>query len=152
MNAWRSIDSTAEQKETLNKIIKKTKRQKNAAALTFCYIQIEEVAIEDGLHHPGDDGDHVKESLKIEPPYPVDEVEGSVESQEEQVVGGDGLGLTSLADHEQLGQDGHRLQVDRERPQDLSKTKRACDCCLMEMYTEKHEHVCHMKGGVTVCF
>lgn len=40
----------------------------------FCYIQIEEVAVEDGLHHPSDNGDHVKESLKVEPPYPVDEV------------------------------------------------------------------------------
>lgn len=99
------------------------KKKKYAAALTFCYIQIEEVAVEDGLHHPGNDGDHVKETLKVEPPYPVDEVEGSVESQEEQVMGGDGLGLTSLADHEELGQDGHRLQVDGERPQNLSRTK-----------------------------
>lgn len=98
-------------------------KKKNAAALTFCYIQIEEVAVEDGLHHPSNDGDHVKETLKVEPPYPVDEVEGSVESQEEQVMGGDGLGLTSLADHEELGQDGHRLQVDGERPQNLSRTK-----------------------------
>lgn len=40
----------------------------------FCYIQIEEVAVEDGLHHPSDNGDHVKESLKVEPPYPVDEI------------------------------------------------------------------------------
>lgn len=38
-------------------------------------------------------------------------------------MGGDGLGLTSLADHEELGQDGHRLQVDGERPQNLSRTK-----------------------------
>lgn len=96
---------------------------KNAAALTFCYIQIEEVAVEDGLHHPGDDGDHVEESFEVEPPYPVDEVEGSVESQEEQVVGGDGLCLTRLADHEKLGQDGHRLQVDGERPQNLGQTE-----------------------------
>lgn len=86
---------------------RKKKLNKTPAALTFCDIQIEEVAVEDGLHHPGNDGDHVKESLKVEPPYPVDEVKGSVESQEEQVVGGDGLGLTGLADHEELGQDGH---------------------------------------------
>lgn len=82
-------------------------RNKIAATLTFCNIQIEEIAVEDGLHHTGDDGDHVKESLKVEPPYPVDEVEGSVESKEEQVVGGDGLSLAGLADHEKLGQDGH---------------------------------------------
>lgn len=36
-------------------------------------------------------------------------------------MGGDGLGLAGLADHEQLGQDGHRLQVDGERPQNLGR-------------------------------
>lgn len=84
--------------------------------LTFCYIQIEEITVEDGLHHSSNNGNHVKESLKIEPPYPVDEVQGSVESQEEQVVGGDGLSFTCLADHEKLRQNGHRLQVDGESP------------------------------------
>jgi hypothetical protein len=34
-------------------------------------------------------------------------------------VGGNGLCLARLADHEQLWQDGHRLQVDGEGPQDL---------------------------------
>lgn len=108
------------------------KWKKHAAVLTFCYIQIEEVAVEDGLHHPSDDGDHVEESLKVEPPYPVDEVEGSVESQEEQVVGGDGLSLTRLADHEKLRQDGHRFQVDGERPQNLGQTDREEDRVLVE--------------------
>ena len=36
-------------------------------------------------------------------------------------MGGDGLRLARLADHEELGQDGHRLQVDGERPQDLAR-------------------------------
>lgn len=64
-------------------------------------------------------GNHVKEALKVEAPDPVEEIQGSVQAQEEQIMGGDGLGLTSLANHEELGQDGHRLQVDRESPQDL---------------------------------
>lgn len=34
-------------------------------------------------------------------------------------MGGDGLSLASLTDHEELRQDRHRLQVDGERPQDL---------------------------------
>lgn len=68
----------------------------------FCYIQIEEVAVENSLHYPSNNSDHVEESLKVEAPYPIDEVKGSVESKEEQVVGGDGLGLTGLADHEEL--------------------------------------------------
>lgn len=88
-------------------------------SLTFCNIQIEEIAVQDGLHNTSDDGNHVKESLKVEPPYPVDEVQGSVESEEEQVVGGDGLSFAGLADHEKLRQDGHWLQVDGERPQNL---------------------------------
>jgi len=119
--------------------------KQKAAALTFRDIQIEEVAVEDGLNHPGNDGDHVKESLEVEPPYPVEEVEGSVEAQEEQVVGGDGLGLTGLADHEQLGQDGHRLQVYGERPQNLGQTEEGDGalaggklCTMSQLYTEKY--------------
>ena len=64
-------------------------------------------------------GNEVKEALEIEAPDPVDEVQGAVEAQEEQVVGGDGLRLPGLADHEELWQDGHRLQVDGEGPQYL---------------------------------
>ena len=33
----------------------------------------------------------------------------------------DGLRLARLTDHEELRQDGDRLQVDGERPQDLSR-------------------------------
>lgn len=74
-----------------------------SAALTFCYIQIEEITVEDGLNNPSNNGDHVKEALKVEPPYPVDEVQSSVESQEKQVVRSDGLSFTGLANHEKLG-------------------------------------------------
>ena len=52
-------------------------------------------------------------------PHPVGQVQGAVQPQEEQVVGGDGLRLARVGDHEQLGHDGHRLQEDGERPQDL---------------------------------
>lgn len=76
---------------------------KKSAALTFCYIQIEEIAVEDGLNNPSDNGDHVKEALKVEPPYPVDEVQSSVESQEKQVVCGDGLSFAGLTNHKKLG-------------------------------------------------
>lgn len=34
-------------------------------------------------------------------------------------MSGDGLGFSGLADHEQLREDGHGLQIDGERPQDL---------------------------------
>ena len=34
-------------------------------------------------------------------------------------MGGDRLGLAGLLDHEQLRQDGHRLEVDGEGPEDF---------------------------------
>ena len=42
-------------------------------------------------------------------------------------MAGDGLRLVSLADHEQLGQDGHTLQVDGEGPQDLHHAELVID-------------------------
>jgi len=51
--------------------------------------------------------------------HPVEEVQASVQAQGEQVVGGDGLRLAGLADHEQLREDGDRLEVDGESPEDL---------------------------------
>ena len=86
---------------------------------TFGEIKIEEVTIEDSLDHAGHNSDHIKEALKVETPDPVEEIEGSVQAKAEQVVGGDCLRLASLADHEELRQDCHRLQVDGERPKDL---------------------------------
>lgn len=86
---------------------------------TFSDIKVEEVTVEDGLHQTGHNGDHVKEAFEVETPDPVEEVEGPIHAQAEQVVGGDGLCLARLADHEELRQDRHRLQIDGERPQDL---------------------------------
>ena len=50
---------------------------------------------------------------------PVEDVEGAVGSEGEEIVRGDGLCLARLGDHEELRQDGDRLQVDGERPQHL---------------------------------
>lgn len=68
----------------------------------FRYVKVEEVAVKDRLNHACDDGDHVKEALKVEAPDPVDEVEGAVKPQEEQVVSSDGFRLARLTDHEEL--------------------------------------------------
>lgn len=76
------------------------------------------------MNHSCHDCDHVKEAFEVEPPYPVDEIEGSVEAQEEQVVSGDGLSLPRFTDHEELRENGHRLQVDGKRPQDLWHKKK----------------------------
>lgn len=96
--------------------------RRQAQLLSFQHfgdIKVEEVTVEDSLDHTGHNGNHIKEALKVVTPDPVEEIEGSIQAQAEQVVGGDGLSLAGLADHEELGQDCHRLQVDGERPQDL---------------------------------
>lgn len=85
----------------------------------FGDIKIEEVTVEDSLDHTSHYGNHVKEALKVETPDPVEEVKGPIQPQAEQVVGGDRLSLPGLADHEELRQNCHRLQIDGERPQDL---------------------------------
>lgn len=85
----------------------------------FGEIKVEEVAVEDSLDHSSHDGDHVEEALKVETPDPVEEVESTIHAQAEQVVGGDRLRLASLADHKELRQDCHRLQVNGERPKNL---------------------------------
>lgn len=90
---------------------------------TFGDIKVEEVTVKDCLDHASHNGNHVKEALKIEAPDPVDKIEGSIQAQAEQVVGGDCLRLTSLADHEELRQNCHRLQVNGERPKDLMTKK-----------------------------
>lgn len=86
---------------------------------TFCDVQVEEVAVQNGLDDAGHHSNEVKEALEVEAPDPVDEIERAVEAQEEQVVGGDGLRLPCLADHEELGKDSHGFQVDGEGPQNL---------------------------------
>lgn len=76
-------------------------------APTFGHIQVEEVTVEDGLYHSRHHCDLVIEILSLVPPDPVSQVECPVQPKKEQVVSGNGLGLSSLADHEELGQDGH---------------------------------------------
>ena len=53
------------------------------------------------------------------PVGPVKDVQSSVGAEGKKVMRCDRFGLSGLADHEQLGQDGDRLQVDGKGPQDL---------------------------------
>lgn len=87
--------------------------------LTFGDIKVEEVTVQDSLYHTGHNGDHVEEAFEVETPDPVEEIESPIHAQAEQVVGGDCFRLAGLADHKELRQDCHRLQVDGEGPQDL---------------------------------
>lgn len=89
----------------------------------FSYIQIEEVAIQDGLHNSSHDGDEIIVRLGHVTIHPVEDVEGAVGSQRKQVMRRDRLRLASLAHHEQLRQDCHRFQVDAECPQNFQQCK-----------------------------
>lgn len=50
---------------------------------------------------------------------PVEDVQRAVRAERKQVVRRDALRLARLAHHEQLRQNGHRLQVNAERPKHL---------------------------------
>lgn len=65
------------------------------------------------------DSDEVKEAFEIISVDPVEDVECPVGTQGKQVMAGDRFGFSSFTDHEQLGQDGHRLKVDGECPENL---------------------------------
>jgi len=82
-------------------------------------VEVEEVAVEDGLDAAGHDRDDVIERLSVVPVDPVENVEAPVGPEREQVVGGDWFRLAGLRHHEQLRQDGNWLQVDGEGPEDL---------------------------------
>ena len=54
----------------------------------------------------------------------MEDVEAAVQSQEEHIVRSDVLDVLEAVDHEQLGQNGHRLQPDTERPQEVDGVER----------------------------
>lgn len=116
---WLESEPQRRQRRILNRL-----HHVGNARRTFCDVQVEEVAVQDGLDNAGHHGNEVEEALEVEAPDPVDEVQGAVEAQEEQVVGGDGLRLPRLADHEELWQDSHGLKVDGEGPQNLRERAR----------------------------
>ena len=82
-------------------------------------VQVEEVTVEDCLDTAGNDGNHVVEGLSVVAVDPVENVEATVGAEGKEVVAGDALSLPGFGHHEQLGQDGDRLQIDGERPEDF---------------------------------
>lgn len=90
-------------------------------------VEVEEVAVQDRLDGPGEDRNQVVVSLGVVSVDPVEQVQRTVRSEGKQVVAGDAFRLARFADQEQLRQDGHRLQIDRERPQNLQRGKRGVD-------------------------
>ena len=86
-----------------------------------CVVHVEEVAVENRLDQTGGNGDPVRlvRGLGEVAVDPVGDVQRPVAAQREQVVRRDGLGLSGALQHEELRQDGHRLQPDGEGPHDL---------------------------------
>jgi len=71
------------------------------------------------LDTAGKDRDQVEKSLEVVSVGPVKDVQSPVGAEGKKVMRCDRFGLSGLADHEQLGQDGDRLQVDGKGPKDL---------------------------------
>ena len=89
--------------------------------ITFGDVEIKEVAVEDGLYASSHDRDKVEKTFHIITINPVQDVQRSVDSQRKQIVACYRLRLASLADHEKLRKDCHRLEVYRKRPQNLCR-------------------------------
>lgn len=81
----------------------------------------EEVTVQNRLDDTRHDGDVVDAVIGLGEvsPDPVGNVEGAVQSQSEQVVCCDRLGLTGALQHEQLRKDSNRFEPDAEGPEDL---------------------------------
>jgi len=58
-------------------------------------------------------------ALREPPVDPIGDVQGPIDAQRKEVMRRNCLGLARPLQHEELRQDGHTLQPDRERPQDL---------------------------------
>ena len=94
----------------------------------FCDVEIEEVTIEDSLDTSGHDSNDVIEAFSIVSVHPVEDVETTIGAESKQVVAGNTLSFSGLGYHEELGQDGHTLQVNGEGPEDLHDAKLMVQC------------------------
>ena len=79
-------------------------------------IDVEKVRIKQGLDDSCQDGNRLERTLKRSlgevSEHPIGNVEGPVETQSKQVVRGDRIRLSGPLEHEQLRQNGNRLQPD----------------------------------------
>merc|ERR1712166_315554 len=82
-------------------------------------VEIKEVGVQNRLNNSGNDRDDIIEALEIVSVDPVENIESSVCAQGKKIVGCDGFGFACFLDHEKLGQDGHRFQINRKGPQNF---------------------------------
>lgn len=90
-------------------------------------VEVEEIAVQDRLDSSGEDRNQIVVSLGVVPVDPVENIQSTVRTQSEQVVTGNTFRFARFADEEQLRQDGHRFQVDRERPQHFQRSEAGMD-------------------------
>ena len=77
--------------------------------ITFSDVQVEEIAIQNCLYTASYNSNKVKETLKVVAIHPVENVQCSVWTQCKQVMTGNGLCFSCLADHEKLWQNSNRF-------------------------------------------
>jgi hypothetical protein len=84
-------------------------------------VDVEKVAVENSLQDAGNDGNPLGLVVGLGGVAvdPVGDVEEAVDAKGEEVVGGDGLGLASALEHEELGEDGDGFEPDGKGPEDL---------------------------------
>lgn len=90
-------------------------------------VEVEEIAVQDRLDGSGKDRNQIVVSLGVVPVDPVEQIQGTVGTQREQVMTGNTFRFARFADEEQLRQDGHGLQVDRECPQHFQRCEAGID-------------------------
>ena len=91
---------------------------------TFRDVEVEEVAVENGLNNARDDRDPVEEVLRMITVDPIENVEESIDAQRKEIMAGDRFRLASSADHVQLRKDRHGFEIDGKCPENLEDEAR----------------------------
>lgn len=87
-----------------------------AAVNSLGIVDPEEVAVQNSLNNSCQQGTWLQPALCRIPPDPIRNIQRSIHAEGKQIVSCDCFGLASPLKHEELGQDGHRLQPDTESP------------------------------------
>jgi hypothetical protein len=84
---------------------------------------VEEIDVESSLNDTGNDGDEVSVvvGFGLCTVDPVGNVESTVQAKHEDVIAGQVLNLAVTLKHNQLREDGQRLEVDGKCPQNLHR-------------------------------
>ncbi|CAI6333913.1 unnamed protein product [Periconia digitata] len=75
----------------------------------LCVVNPEEIRVQDRLNDSGNNGDGVVKARRLSeiPVEPIGDVQSTVRSESEKIVGGDRLCLPGSLEHEELGKNGN---------------------------------------------